>query len=73
MRDGRARSSEAGRCAILRLDGVAIEDYTEVLTDADFVVQVEVQIPDRKRQTRLLVKMVDGDPRLVGWGKEDSE
>jgi hypothetical protein len=42
------------------------EGYKTVLGEEDLVVQVEVEYPKQQIQFRLLVKMKDGKPRLVG-------
>jgi hypothetical protein len=47
-----------------------IKGYKKALGDDDFVVHVEVDYPAQKIQVRLLVKLKDGKPRLVGFGQE---
>lgn len=64
------RAIETFAASKARFDEQEIKDAKEVLSDDDFVIHVEVQYPDRKLQARLLIKIKDGKPRLVGVGRE---
>jgi hypothetical protein len=56
FKDAKARLGEGG-----------VKGYDEVLRDEDYVVVVETQRRGRKAEAMLLIKFVDGKPKVVGW------
>lgn len=75
MFDGKheLKKIETYKVAKPRFNEQAVVDAKKVLGDDDVVVHVEVEYPDRKLQVRLLLKIKDGKPRLVGWGQETED
>ena len=50
-----------------RLGEDGVKGFEEVLRDEDYVATVELRSRGRKYQPRLLIKLVDGKPKVVGW------
>jgi hypothetical protein len=56
FKDAKARLGEAG-----------VKGFDEVLREEDYVATVEFQRRGRKYPSRLLFKLEDGKPKVVGW------